>query len=229
MSYSPQASSLAFDYITHKISTGQWVPGMKIDTEEQLCNNLNVSRIAVRQAIEKLSALSVLRKVQGSGTYVNSFEDASLLGLIYYPPTRQTMLTVLEFRRMFDSYNAELFVKNAQPEEREALDVNYRDMVKLRDVPEKFQVYESAFHHMIAVGTHNAVIQQISSMLTELLVWQQKLQYSNIGPDNSIEWHGKILDAIQSGNGELASLCTRIHIDNSIAYLKSKIEDALAL
>ena len=115
MPYSAQASNLVFKDITEHISSGQWAPGMKIETEEQLCSRLGVSRIAVRQAIEKLSALSVLRKVQGSGTYVNSFKDASLLGMIYYPPTRETMRTVLEFRRMFDSYNAQLFVQYASP------------------------------------------------------------------------------------------------------------------
>ena len=222
MPYSAQASNLVFKDITEHISSGQWAPGMKIETEEQLCSRLGVSRIAVRQAIEKLSALSVLRKVQGSGTYVNSFKDASLLGMIYYPPTRETMRTVLEFRRMFDSYNAQLFVQYASPEELAELEENYRMMSSLRDEPKAFQEYESNFHHLIAVGTHNVIIQQISMMLTELLAWHQALQYDNIGPDNSIIWHGRILDAIREGDGELASLCTRIHIDKSIEYIERK-------
>lgn len=222
MPYSAQASNLVFKDITEHISSGQWAPGMKIETEEQLCSRLGVSRIAVRQAIEKLSALSVLRKVQGSGTYVNSFKDASLLGMIYYPPTRETMRTVLEFRRMFDSYNAQLFVQYASPEELAELEENYRMMSSLRDEPKAFQEYESCFHHLIAAGTHNVIIQQISTMLTELLAWHQALQYDNIGPDNSIIWHGRILDAIREGDGELASLCTRIHIDKSIEYIERK-------
>ena len=222
MSYSAQASNLVFKDITEHISSGQWAPGMKIETEEQLCSRLGVSRIAVRQAIEKLSALSVLRKVQGSGTYVNSFKDASLLGMIYYPPTRETMRTVLEFRRMFDSYNAQLFVQYASPEELAELEENYRMMSSLRDEPKAFQEYESSFHYLIAAGTHNVIIQQISMMLTELLAWHQALQYDNIGPDNSIIWHGRILDAIREGDGELASLCTRIHIDKSIEYIERK-------
>ena len=222
MPYSAQASNLVFKDITEHISSGQWAPGMKIETEEQLCSRLGVSRIAVRQAIEKLSALSVLRKVQGSGTYVNSFKDASLLGMIYYPPTRETMRTVLEFRRMFDSYNAQLFVQYASPEELAELEENYRMMSSLRDEPKAFQEYESGFHHLIAAGTNNVIIQQISTMLTELLAWHQALQYDNIGPDNSIIWHGRILDAIREGDGELASLCTRIHIDKSIEYIERK-------
>lgn len=222
MSYSSQASNQVFRDITEHISSGQWSPGMKIETEEQLCSRLGVSRVAVRQAIEKLSALSVLHKVQGSGTYVNSFKDASLLGMIYYPPTRETMRTVLEFRRMFDSYNAQLFVQYATEEELVVLEENYRGMTALRDEPKAFQKYESDFHNLIASGTHNVIIRQISSMLTELLEWHQALQYNNIGPDNSILWHGRILDAIREGDGELASLCTRIHIDKSIEYIEKK-------
>ena len=113
MSYSTQASNQVFQYITDHISSGIWKPGMKIDTEDQLCQTLSVSRAAVRQAIERLSSLSVLRKQQGSGTYVNGFDQVSLMGMLYYPPSRETMMTVLEFRRMFDSYNAELFVAHA--------------------------------------------------------------------------------------------------------------------
>ena len=223
MSYSTQASNQVFQYITDHISSGIWKPGMKIDTEDQLCQTLSVSRAAVRQAIERLSSLSVLRKQQGSGTYVNGFDQVSLMGMLYYPPSRETMMTVLEFRRMFDSYNAELFVAHASQEELDAVEENYREMVTLKDDPQKFRSYESQFHHLLAIGTHNVIIQQISVLLTDLLTWHQAMQYDNIGPDNSILWHGRILEALQERNGELASLYTRIHIDNSIEYVEAHV------
>lgn len=67
-----------------------------------------------RQGVEKLSSLGVLRKIQGSGTYVNKMEDSSLEGLMYYPPNYKTLRMVLEFRRMFDSCNVELFIEHAR-------------------------------------------------------------------------------------------------------------------
>lgn len=225
MPYSTQASNQVFQYITDQISSGIWQPGMKIDTEDQLCQTLNVSRAAVRQAIERLSSLSVLRKQQGSGTYVNGFDQVSLMGMQYYPPSRETMMTVLEFRRMFDSYNAQLFVSHASPEELEAVGENYRKMVTLKHDPQQFQVYESQFHHLLAIGTHNVIIQQISVLLTDLMTWHQAMQYDNIGPDNSILWHGRILEALEEKNGELASLYTRIHIDNSIEYVETHVNE----
>lgn len=223
MAYSSQASSIVFDYIVGNISSGKWVPGMKIETEEQLCQTLNVSRIAVRQTVEKLSALAVLKRVQGSGTYVNPFEEATLDGLVYYPSTPEIFLTVLEFRRMFDSYNVELFIANATAEERAALEQNYANMVENRDKKGTFELYDNEFHQLIAKGTHNVVIWQISKTLTELLVRYQALQYETAGPDHAIKWHGMILDAIRNNNGELAHICAKTHIDNSIKKVKAQI------
>ena len=103
MSYSSNASQRVLNYITDNIRTGHWAAGSKIETEDTISEKLGVSRIAVRQAIEKLSTLAVLTKVQGSGTYVNGFEECTLGGMVYYPPTLRSLRTVLEFRRMFDS------------------------------------------------------------------------------------------------------------------------------
>lgn len=222
MAYSSQATNSAFDYIVGMISKGIWEPGTRIATEEQLCKTLNISRTAVRQAIEKLSALSVLKKIQGSGTYVNAFEDCSIDGMVFYPPTKERMLTVLEFRKQFDSYNAELFAANATDDELAQLRKNYNEMIELKNDEKSFQIHENDFHQMIAEGTHNAIIKQIATMMTAVLIRYQMLQYDNIGPDNSIKWHLRILEALEAHDGEMAKLCVKVHLENSIEYLQKK-------
>lgn len=221
MSYSSNASQRALNYITDNIRTGHWAAGSKIETEDTISEKLGVSRIAVRQAIEKLSTLAVLTKVQGSGTYVNSFEECALGGMVYYPPTLRSLRTVLEFRRMFDSCNAELFIQNATQQQKEDLYQNFRDMVQAKDDRERFEVYDNTFHEMIARGTNNTLICQLSDTLTELLIHHQALQYDLVGPEQAIKWHGRIVEAVQDGDGELARLYTRVHIDNAIKRLAS--------
>lgn len=223
VSYSIQASNQVFNYITDKISSGEWQPGMKIATEEQLCAQLNVSRIAVRQALEKLSVLMVLNRVQGSGTYVNRFSNASLMGLVYYPPTYETMLTVLEFRRMFDPYNTQLFIRYASNDKIDRLRENFSVMLECVDDANKFRNSDNEFHDMIANGTNNPLIIQISSVLTELLRRYQVTQYQNIGPAHAVKWHKMILEAICERNEELAYIYARMHIDNSIESLRKKM------
>lgn len=226
MAYSVQAANTVFDYITQKIKTRQWLPGTKISTENQLCEQLGVSRIAVRQAVEKLSALMVLRKVQGSGTYVEEYENVSLQGLLYYPVDKNTMTTVLEFRRMFDSYNTELYIGKCTEEDINRLEENYRAMKAAVDDRSQFRYLDNEFHSMISRGTRNPIIIQISNLLTDLLIEHQNALYQNIGPEHAIEYHGIILENIKTHNAELASIYARMHIENSLKVLAGlRVED----
>lgn len=222
MSYSVQAANQVLEYIANKIKTQQWLPGTKISTEAQLCQELGVSRSAVRQAIENLSALRVLRKLQGSGTYVEEFEHTSLSGLLYYPVTPETMTTVLEFRRMFDSYNTELFIQKCTQEDVLRLRENYSAMVAAAEDHAQFRFLDNEFHDLLAKGTRNPIIAQISDVLTDLLQEHQGALYSSVGPEHAIEYHGMILDCIERGNAELAGIYSRMHIDNALHTLKEK-------
>lgn len=221
MAYIVQAANTVFSYIAGKIKTRQWPPGTKIATEEQLCEQLSVSRTAVRQAIEKLSAYSVLRKVQGSGTYVEDFEHTSLLGLPFYVTGAEVMITILEFRRMFDSYNAELFIGKCSDEEVALLERNYESMKAAQGDKGKFHFYDNEFHEIIAKGTRNVIIMQIANLFNDLFTEHQLLLYDNVGPEDAIYYHGMILDAIKDRNAELASIYCRMSIENSLKSLQS--------
>lgn len=220
MTYIYQASDKVYDYIVEKIKTREWLPEMKIYTENQLCEELNVSRVAVRQAIEKLVAMSILRKVQGSGTYVESFENTSLLGLPFYANTKSNVINVLEFRKMFDSYNVELFIKKAATEDIKALKKNYEDMKSAVDDVVRFRCLDNEFHNIIAKGTKNPIIIQISKLFTDVFANHQLSSYYKLGPENAVEHHGLILEAIKNKSAELASIYSRIHIETSLNHLE---------
>lgn len=52
------------------ILRGKYQPGQKIETESELCEVFGVSRITTRKAIDYLVNEKLLRRVQGTGTYV---------------------------------------------------------------------------------------------------------------------------------------------------------------
>ncbi|MFV0379945.1 MAG: FadR/GntR family transcriptional regulator [Anaerorhabdus sp.] len=56
--------------IEEKIFSRQWPIGMKIPSENVLCDTLNVSRVSVRSAIQELIGLGLLESKQGEGTFV---------------------------------------------------------------------------------------------------------------------------------------------------------------
>lgn len=224
MAYSVQASSAAFDYITGKIKSKEWAPGTKISTEAQLCAQLGISRIAVRQAIEKLSALSVLRKVQGSGTYVEKFENVSLPGMQYYPPTRDNMRMVLEFRMMFDSYNVALFLEKCDERDVQRLERNYRQMCDAEGNHPRFRKLDDEFHSLIAQGTKNAIIFQTDKMLSDILVGYKEANYRNFGVQNALEYHGMMMRCIKARDAKLAERYSREHIERLLKSLQEITE-----
>ena len=146
------------------------------------------------------------------------------MGLIYYPVTQERLLTVLEFRRMFDPYNTQLFIRNATREEFDRLEANYAAMEAAGKAGQaaEFHRYDHEFHDLLARGTHNMMIVQLSEMLTELLMYYQAEDKHNLGFDHALKYHKLILDSIRDRNEELAYIYCSIHIENAIKHNKEE-------
>lgn len=56
--------------LRRRIETGQWQPGQKISTLEELEAEFEVARVTVRQAVEMLQNEGLLHRYQGRGTFV---------------------------------------------------------------------------------------------------------------------------------------------------------------
>jgi GntR family transcriptional regulator len=57
--------------IRHRVAKNQYAPGAQIPSEHELCRELKVSRITVREALRELVREGLLLKVQGKGTFVS--------------------------------------------------------------------------------------------------------------------------------------------------------------
>ena len=58
--------------IRHRIHSGLYRPGTQIPSEHDLCKELAVSRVTLREALRELVREHLLVKVQGKGTFVSS-------------------------------------------------------------------------------------------------------------------------------------------------------------
>lgn len=57
-------------FVLEKIESGEWPPGYTLPTEQQLQDQLEVSRATIRHAIEELTNEGLVNKKQGKGTFV---------------------------------------------------------------------------------------------------------------------------------------------------------------
>ena len=56
--------------ILRRIETGQWRPGDRLPSEDELAEGFKVSKITVRQALRELAQIGHIRREQGRGTFV---------------------------------------------------------------------------------------------------------------------------------------------------------------
>lgn len=69
--------------LTDKIKNGDWPTGTKIPTEEELCDQYEVSRITVRQALGEMSNEGIVVRKQGRGTFVAPPKVSTKLSSFY--------------------------------------------------------------------------------------------------------------------------------------------------
>lgn len=60
------------EVLREKIEQGEWLPGTRIPSEQELCASLGVSRTVVRQALNEMAYEGLLVREQGRGTFVAS-------------------------------------------------------------------------------------------------------------------------------------------------------------
>lgn len=69
--------------IRHRINSGLYRPGTQIPSEYELCQQLTVSRVTLREALRELVRERLLVKVQGKGTFVSSNPPTRLAPVRY--------------------------------------------------------------------------------------------------------------------------------------------------
>ena len=211
-------SDRVFFNIRDRIYLGEWKSGEKIDSENKIAAQLGVSRVSVREAIEKFVALNVLSKKKGGGTYVNDLAPSmylnSLLPMILM--NRDNLVDILEFRKIIEVESVRLCSERYNEEDLKELNQIYQDMVIYQNDPEMFHKADFRFHMKIAEATKNSLIIKVNSILTDLLVHHQKEIHDQLGPQGGIDQHVKILNAIKERDSELAVIFMRRHIQRTI-------------
>lgn len=225
-------SEKVYNFILDKILTREWPIHSKIMTESELCIQLEVSRIAVREAVERFSALGLLVKKQGSGTFVTEPNIDNWLGSMFpmILTSERDLRQLLEFRRYFEYGNVVLFMRYASPDNIAALEQNYQEMIALSvSDPKRAGVLDYEFHQIIARGTKNKFIMKISDILIEIMrSHQEAMFYNSISLGNAIIYHNEVVRAMRNGDDEVAAMLMRRHIDIAIEYYEKGCQQATA-
>lgn len=107
-----------YNMLKQEIMVGEYPVGSKIPSETELCKILNVSRVSVRSAVQKLSILGLIETRVGDGNYVREFDFKEYIDNIgELIITDDDMRSMAEFRTVTELACAKMVMERATKEQ----------------------------------------------------------------------------------------------------------------
>ncbi len=187
-----------------QIATGRWPVGEQIPTEPELVAQFGVGRNTVREALQSLVHVGLLRREQGRGTFVISTSelDTTLVRQL----TGGSRRDYLELRLALDSTAASLAARSRTEHEVERL----RELSRAReaswsaDDPDLRVSTDLELHSAIVAATHNPLyVKLYESMLAVFAAHMRDETSEDVQAAH--RHHHDLVEAIAAGDPERAA------------------------
>ena len=196
------------------IARGELEPGQRLPGERQLAEQLAVSRVSVRAALQKLKTQGFLTAVQGGGTRVVSSAgamDGALTEMVRFK--HDNLFDLVEIRIQLETWAARRAAERATPEQVAAIG----RVVAAMTAPDRDRTADDMdFHMAIARAAGSPVYLHILTTIRETLGQMVKFHHSPAFAEGQEELmlshHRAIYDAIAAHRPDEAAEGMRKHL-----------------
>lgn len=206
--------------------------GQKLPNENELSQELGVSRTTLREAIRILVADGVLSVKRGKGTFVAAGLDRltdSGLDMQDFDAMKVTLRDLYETRMIFEPEAAALACKRASDEEIDHI-------IELGQLCQKYLLEkasdrkridsESAFHSAIVAASHNVFISQFMPMLTETIEKTFALDFKlDVIAEDAYKDHIMIMNFLKKRDAQALKSAVTIHLHHAFWTEQLNIEE----
>jgi|GEM_PF-6146912 len=201
------------DYIKENILNGNFEVHSKLLSERKIAEKFKISRIPVRQAIEKLCQEGILKAVPYSSPIIQGFKKVNIFDegeQFNKEDIQEFYVEAFKARQLIESEAARLAAIYATEDEIEAIKNSY-----LKSIDELHKLYmgllkesnnaDLQFHKEIIKASHSKLFAQYYKLISKTIFSNQYFGFKyRTSLKNMIEDHEKIMSAIEQRNGELA-------------------------
>jgi GntR family transcriptional repressor for pyruvate dehydrogenase complex len=218
--------------IYEMIRNGQLKPGDRLDSVQQLAENFQVGRSAIREALTSLRAMGLVEMRQGEGTFINEFDT----DLITFPFSTAILMNqrdfgnLLEVRKIIELGTAAAAAKRRSGEHLLAMEKALEEMEAANGDEELGEEADLNFHLAIAEASQNtllmSLINHVSGLMGETMKETRKLWlYSKQTTVDKLTYeHFAIYQAIQKQDEEQARYFMKLHLENVESVIQKYFE-----
>lgn len=228
MSTPPRRAHSVVLELKNAIEQGEYPPGSKLPSEQQLVRRFAVSRTVIREAIADLRASQLVVTQQGKGAFVCDKPISDVLQLATTGATPDLELTYLmELRIAIESETAYLATQKRSQRDVDQLQKHLREMQHAIDAQEPSTGMDARFHFAIAAAAKNP---HFVALLT--YVYQRLNHKDPLIPatrkQQALKEHEHLCHAIERGDPDAARSAMRLHLSGTKARLLNAIQQPYA-
>lgn len=204
-------------------------PGQRLPTAKALAERFDVAVPTVREAIQRLEAIGVVRVRHGAGIFVKAehprmmFSQSGAAGI-----DAQVILDLIETRLLLEPYLAEHAAQVASGDGvARVRDLLHQAERQLSNKDHELQRANMAFHLGIARCSDNVVLTQVMETLVDLYDSEQTAMLA-IGDTRLADYeeHVAIFEAVEAGDSEQARSLMRQHLERARDLMSARLAAA---
>ena len=213
------------DQIRGMVESGQLSPGDQLPPERELALRFGVSRTSLREAIRALEMMGEVETRVGvnGGTFIRelSLDHAMNIVQSMFNRTNQMLTDIVEVRLILETKSAFYAAKRRTDEDLEELYAVLEEMEEDINRGGLGMQADHKYHLTVAKASENAFLSGLSQLLEDMIEQTRMNTLSEKGvPEEALEDHKKITEAIANKNAALAEVLMRSHLMK--AYNMSK-------
>lgn len=217
------------EQIKEIIQNGQLRCGDQLPSERDLCEQLNVSRTSIREALRSLEMLGIIECRQGEGNFIKeSFEDSllepiSITFMLHGSKTNE----ILELRKIIEPETAALAAKNISDAKLQEIK-ELMSSLNHEDDSEKIAEIDKRIHYKIVQASGNDLVTNVMYAVSNLVDRFIEDVITNMfkSPANrSIvkEQHEALVSAIEAHDSSKAAAAMRKHLEYTNDFISNSI------
>lgn len=216
--------------VLRRISSGQLVAGEKLPGERVLAEEMNVSRVSVRAALQRLQGQGFVSAVQGGGTRVVSpagDPDPALAELVRLD--RSNLRDLAEMRSILEVWAARRAARNATSMQIEEIAATVEKMERGGSDRATQVAADVEFHLAVAHASGSVVYVRILSVIRDILTAMQEYhRYELFGTpaDDAMvqSQHRAAYEAIRRRDPDAAAAAMQGHLDWVLSHYQQEEE-----